>query len=86
MDAHELVEIYVALDAVEVSAVTALLEAEGIRVHVRDMSITPYPVTIGPLGEKRIAVPAGSEAAARRVLERAVRNGYLRTGRILERR
>ncbi len=83
MSHTQIVEVYIALDAVEASAVTNLLQSRGIRALVRDMSISPYPVTFGPLGEKRIAVPADSEDAAREILSRAIGDGYLRAEGII---
>ncbi|GAB4250405.1 putative signal transducing protein [Deferrisoma sp.] len=77
-------EVYVALDAVEASAVTGLLASAGLEVRVRDMGVTPYPVSIGPLGEKRIEVPADRAEEARRVLRQAARDGYLRPGALVQ--
>ncbi|RMG86033.1 MAG: DUF2007 domain-containing protein [Candidatus Dadabacteria bacterium] len=77
-------EVYVALDAVEASAVTGLLASAGLEVRVRDMGVTPYPVSIGPLGEKRIEVPADRAEEARRILRQAARDGYLRPGALVQ--
>jgi len=83
VSAADWVEVYVALDAVEVAAVTGVLASAGIGARVRDMTVTPYPVSIGPLGEKRIDVPAEQAAEARRLLRLAADDGYLRAGALV---
>ena len=77
----ELVEIYIAFDDIEAAAVIGILESAGLDAHVRDMTITPYPFTIGPLGEKRIMVPAEEADEARSILRRAVEDGILDANR-----
>jgi hypothetical protein len=69
--------VYIARDPLEASAVTGLLEAEGIESRVRDMTISPYPVSFGPLGERHILVPEERLAQARALLDRARRDGFL---------
>ncbi|MHB8765476.1 MAG: putative signal transducing protein [Deferrisomatales bacterium] len=71
-------EVYVALDPVEASAVEGLLAGAGFDVRLRNMAITPYPVSFGPLGEKRVAVPSAEAERAREVLREAVADGFLR--------
>ncbi|MBI5442163.1 MAG: DUF2007 domain-containing protein [Deltaproteobacteria bacterium] len=78
----EPVEVYVAMDPIEAAAAAGVLQAAGISAHVRDMGISAYPVTIGPLGEKRVAVAAEDAEPARCALRRAVEDGIL-AGRIL---
>ena len=78
----ELVEVYVAMDPIEVAAVVGILEAAGLYPRVRDMGISVYPVTIGPLGEKRIAVAEDEAEGARRALKRAVADGII-AGQVL---
>lgn len=78
------VAVYVARDPVEASAVVAVLGAEGVEAAVRDMGVTPYPVSLGPLGEKRILVAAEDEGVAVAVLRRAVEDGVLPGGEVLE--
>ncbi len=73
----EITEVYVALEAVEAAAVAGLLEAAGLSPRIRDMTITPYPVAFGPLGEKRVAVPTTQARQARELLRHAVNDGYL---------
>ncbi|MFU8856769.1 MAG: DUF2007 domain-containing protein [Deferrisomatales bacterium] len=83
MTREEPVLVYVALDPLEASAVTGVLEAAGIAVWVRDLTVTPYPVTLGPLGERRILVPGERAEEARELLRVAQEDGFLREGGIL---
>lgn len=78
------VEVYVAMNPVEAAAVTGLLEAEGIEARLRDMGVALYPVSVGPLGEKRIAVRAQDADSARRLLRGAVEDGLLPGGLVKE--
>ena len=77
------VEIYACSDAVETGFVSNLLEAEGIRVYVRDLTVTPYPVTVGPLGERRIAVLPADLDAAVGLLRAAAADGVIRPDGLL---
>lgn len=72
-----LTEVYVTSDAIEATAVTGMLESAGLDARIRDMAITPYPVTIGPLSEKRILVPADQAEEALAILRRAAEDGFL---------
>jgi hypothetical protein len=78
--------VYVARDSVEAAAAAGLLEAEGIETRLRDMGVSLYPVTFGPLGEKRIAVRARDAAQARSLCRRAVEDGFLPEGMVKEER
>jgi len=75
--------VYIALDAIEASAVTGVLSAAGIEGRVRDMTITPYPISFGPLGERHILVPAEHAEEARALLRAALEDGFLRAEGIL---
>lgn len=77
-------EVYVARDPVEAAAAIGLLEAEGIETSLRDMGVSLYPVTVGPLGEKRIAARAEDADEARILLRRAVEDGILPGGTVKE--
>lgn len=75
--------VYVALDDIETSAATGVLAAAGVEARVLDMTITPYPVALGPLGERRILVPSDQAAQARALLRTAREDGFLREGGIV---
>jgi len=75
--------VYIALDAIEASAVAGVLAAAGIEVRIRDMSISPYPVSLGPLGEKHLLVFEEQVEEARSLLRAALQDGFLRSEGIL---
>ncbi len=77
MSGGELFEVYRALNDVEAVTVTALLESAGIQARIRDMTVRPYPVSLGPLAERRIWVPAAQAWWAASVLDAAVSDGVL---------
>jgi hypothetical protein len=49
-------EIFFTYDEIEAEIVKDLLEAEDIQVVVKSMKMTPYPVSIGRMGEMRLIV------------------------------
>jgi hypothetical protein len=49
-------EIFFTYDEIEAEIVKDLLEAEDIQVVVKSMKMTPYPVSIGRMGEMRLMV------------------------------
>ena len=61
-------EILFTYDDVEAEIVKDLLEAQSIQVAVQSMKITPYPVSIGRMGEIRLLVRSEDSGAAREVL------------------
>jgi hypothetical protein len=83
---RDLDEVYLARNAVEAAAAASLLEGAGLSPSIRDMSVVAYPVSLGPLGEKRIAVPAAEAEAARAALELAAEDGFLEVDGLLPRR
>lgn len=83
MTGPALVLVYVALDPIEASAVTGVLAAVGIEGRLRDMTITPYPVTLGPLGERHILVPEDQAEEARALLRTAREDDFLRKDGII---
>lgn len=83
---RDLDEVYVARDPVEALAAASLLEGAGFTPSIRDMAVVPYPVSLGPLGEKRIAVPAAESDEARALLGAAVEDGVLEADGLLPRR
>ena len=52
----EWTEVLFTYDEVEAEIVKDLLEAENIQVVVKSLKITPYPVSIGRMGEIRLLV------------------------------
>ncbi len=72
-----MVELYKTYDALEADRIAALLAEHAISCAIRDLSISPYPLTIGPFAERRISVAAEDAVRARAALEQAIRDGYL---------
>jgi hypothetical protein len=75
--------VYIALDTIEAAVVTGVLASAGIEGRVRDMTISPYPVSFGPLGEKHILVVEEQAEDARGVLRTALEDGFLRAEGLL---
>jgi len=74
------VEIYLSYNEIESSLIKELLEGEGISTMVRDMHITPYPMSIGKFAEKRIAVPEEKVDEAKELIKQAISDGFLNEG------
>jgi hypothetical protein len=71
------VEVYKTYDALEAGRIRDLLADHDIACSVRDLTISPYPLTIGQFGEQRVGVSRDDAPAARQVLQDAIRDGYL---------
>ena len=69
--------VYICYDPIAAHAVVGMLEAEGIAARVRDLTVSPYPVTIGPLSERHVEVPGEEEERAIAVLDEARQDGVL---------
>jgi hypothetical protein len=80
----EPVEVYAAGGAIEAQYVEGLLREEGIEARVRDFSVTPYPMHVGAMTERRIVVPPDDREAALELLRSAEADGLLTKGNILE--
>ncbi|MFQ5586314.1 MAG: DUF2007 domain-containing protein [Thermodesulfobacteriota bacterium] len=70
-------EVYLSYDAMEADLIRGLLEDNGISCFIRDMTITPYPMSIGKFAEKRIAVDEGDTKVAAQLIREAIRDGYI---------
>ena len=73
----DLKEIYLCYDFMEADLIKGLLKENGIQCVVRDMTITPYPLSIGNFSEKRIAVEEDRALRARKLIEDAINDGYI---------
>jgi peroxiredoxin len=71
------VELYKSYDPLEADRIVDLLAEHEIACVVRDLTISPYPMTIGRFGERRIGVADGDVARAREILQDAIRDGYV---------
>ena len=56
-------------DEVEASIVKDVLEAENIQVVVKSLKITPYPVSIGRIGEIKLLVRNKDIEKAKNILK-----------------
>jgi len=70
-------EIYLSYDMLEADLIKGLLEENGIPCFVRDMTISPYPLSIGKFAEKRIAVDENDVEEAVRLIGEARGDGYI---------
>lgn len=78
-------EIYFTYSDIESELIRGLLEDHDIYCIVRDMRITPYPVSIGEQSEKRIAVEEDRVEEAKELIRWAIKDGYIsREGRFKE--
>ncbi|RJR15587.1 MAG: DUF2007 domain-containing protein [Nitrospiraceae bacterium] len=65
---NEWTEVLFTYDEVEAEIVKDLLESEGIQVVVQSLKISPYPVSIGRMGEMRLMVRNGDIEKAKDIL------------------
>lgn len=71
------VEVYKTYDALEADRIVHLLADHAIACSIRDLTISPYPLTTGRFAERRVGVTRPDVPEARRVLDDAIRDGYL---------
>lgn len=64
----EWVELLFTYDEVEAQIVKQLLEGEGIEVVIESTKISPYPVSIGRIGEVRLMIREEDVEKAREIL------------------
>lgn len=69
--------VWICQDVIAAQAAVGVLEDAGIPVRLRDLSLGPYPVSLGPLSERHLEVPAADAAEALGLLRTAVRDGIL---------
>jgi thiol-disulfide isomerase/thioredoxin len=71
------VELYKSYDPLEADRIADLLADHGIGCAIRDLTMSPYPMTVGRFGERRISVAAQDLGRAREILEDAIQDGYV---------
>ena len=71
----EWVEVLFTYDDVEAGIVKDLLETEGIEVVVKSLKVTPYPVSIGRMGEIRLLVRKSDIKSAENMIKAMKKNG-----------
>ena len=62
-------EILFTYDDIEAEIVKDLLESENIQVVVNSMKISPYPVSIGRMGEIKLLVKKDDLSKAEKVIQ-----------------
>ncbi len=50
------VELLVSYDEIEVQIVKSILDAEGIQNVLNSLKVSPYPVSVGKIGEVKLLV------------------------------
>jgi len=63
------IELLVTYDEIEAQIVKDILEAEGIQVTINSLKISPYPVSIGKMGEVRVRVKEEDLKKAKAILK-----------------
>ena len=63
------VTVFFTYDEAEAQIVKGLLEGQGIEVVVDSLRISPYPVSVGMIGEIRLLVRDGDLERAKEVLK-----------------
>jgi len=69
---NHFIEIYATYDFLEAEKIKGFLEEEGLPVQIRDLGISPYPISIGKFNEKRILVLQSDENEASEVISKAI--------------
>ena len=72
MSDNRTVEIYSTFDVLEAENIKGILEEEGIPNEIRDLGISPYPLTIGTFNEKRIVVARSDAKEASGLIQKAI--------------
>ncbi len=70
-------EVYLSYDAMEADLIKGLLEDNDIPCFIRDMTITPYPMSIGRFAEKRVSVDKDDVEKAVQLIRDAISDGYI---------
>ena len=66
---NDWVELLLTYEETEAHIVKDILESENIQVNIDSLKITPYPVSIGRIGEVRVMVHKDDEERARQLLK-----------------
>ncbi len=61
-------EVFVTSDEMEAEMIKDILESGGITVVMRSSKISPYPVSIGRMGEIRLLVNGKDESMAKELI------------------
>lgn len=67
--ADEWVEVLFTYDETEAHIVKDVLESEGIQAVIKSLKVSPYPVSVGRMGEVRLLVREVDVQKAKGILE-----------------
>ncbi|MEE8448448.1 MAG: DUF2007 domain-containing protein [Thermodesulfobacteriota bacterium] len=70
-------EIYICFNQIEADVVKNMLKDNEIPCMLRDMRMSPYPLTVGKFSEIRIAVDDHYIRKALKIIRQAQADGYL---------
>src|SRR3990170_792621 len=80
------IELYKTYDPLEAGRIADLLGEHAIACSIRDLTMSPYPLTIGRFGERRVTVSVSDAAAVKTAAPRqGTRVGFLAPTFSLER-
>jgi hypothetical protein len=68
---EEWVTVLITYDSLEAEMIKDLLESGGIPVVLRSSKVSPYPVSVGKMGEIKILVRKEDKEAAEKVIKGA---------------
>ena len=63
------VEVFITYDPLEAEIIKDLLESGDIQVVLRSSKVSPYPVSVGKMGEIKILVREADKEAAEKVIK-----------------
>jgi hypothetical protein len=63
------VEVFITCDPLEAEIIKDLLESGDIQVVLRSSKVSPYPVSVGKMGEIKILVREADKEAAEKVIK-----------------
>jgi hypothetical protein len=66
---EEWVTVLVTFDSLEAEMIKDLLESGGIKVVLRSSKVSPYPVSIGKMGEIKVMVRKEDKETAEKVIK-----------------
>jgi len=76
--------VYAAGDPIEAQAALSILEGAGIAAELRDYSVSPYPMAVGPMTERQIVVSVDDRDAALTLLAEAAAGELLNPENVLD--
>ena len=81
---HSPVAVYRASDPIEIQSAQGILQATGIEAAILDQTVSPYPMSVGPLADRRLLVASDAAEAAVELLAEAAADGLLTPGNLIQ--